>query len=83
MTDRPVRIYDPRVLSKIAEFYQEFTDLCEKHFPEFGEDLPVYIFGGELVLRHQDQFTIGRISWDDFPFFEITDETYGEMPCTT
>ena len=32
----------------------------------------------EIVFRHMDDYTVARIGLDDFPYFEIPDERYGE-----
>ena len=74
------RIYDANMLTKIASLYQDISTAV-KNFE--GDDRlaptkedPLYIYGGEIVIRHQDGWTIGRIGWDDFLFFEFTDEEY-------
>lgn len=77
----PARVYNAKQLMKIAEFYQGLTDLFEQFEPPTNtEDDPLYIFSAEIVIRHKDGYTLGRIGMDDFPFFEITDEAYGEKP---
>lgn len=75
------RIYDPKTLTAIAGL---FSDI-EAAFKKFEGDtvqptgeFPLYVFSAEIVIRHRDDWTVGRIGIDDFLFFEITDETYGE-----
>jgi hypothetical protein len=74
------RIYDAKQMMKIAELLQGLSDLQEKFEPNVvgtAED-PLYIFSAEIVIRHYDGYTVGRIGMDDFLYFELTDETYGE-----
>lgn len=81
MSDRPACIYDPKVMRQIADFFQGFVDLQKTLEPDITSDdeHPLYLFNAEIVIRHRNGYTIGRIGMDDFPFFEITDETYGEI----
>lgn len=78
----PTKIYDAKMLAKIADFYSKFTALVEEFEGDAGaplsEDNPLYIWSGEIVFRHRDDYTIGRFGLDDFWFFEITDEDYGD-----
>mgnify|MGYP001615215880 FL=1 len=76
----PARIYEAKVLEQVSAL---FTGISEV-FKDFEEDLvpsrekPLYVWATEIVIRHKDGYTIGRIGMDDFLFFEITDENYGD-----
>lgn len=77
----PARFHDPQGMVQIAEFFAGLKDLYARFEGPYGdnEDHPYYTFSTEIVIRHKDQYTIGRIGMeDDFLFFEITDENYGE-----
>lgn len=82
-------IYDAKQLMRIAELFNDLTEAFSKFEPGFTDggipswdDDPLYIFGVEIVIRHKDDYTIGRIAMDDFLFFEFTDENYGEKSVT-
>lgn len=74
----PSRIYDPKQMAQIAEFYSDIKAAIDKLEPEISATMenPLYVFGMEIVIRHRDGYTIGRIGMDDFPYFELTDENY-------
>lgn len=74
------RIYDADIMAKIATFYSGLTALIDEFQGSeiIDKNHPLYVFSMEIVLRHVDGYTIGRIGMEDFPFFEITEETYGE-----
>lgn len=79
----PARLYDPKQMARISKFYSDLYALIEEfeggeigEFPD--DDHPLYIFAMDIVIRHKDGYTVGRIGLDDFPYFEITDENYGE-----
>lgn len=78
----PARIYDADILMKIAKFCRGLHDLQKELEGEIGgfptDKNPLYLFNVEIVIRHKDNYTVGRIGMDDFMFFEITDEDYGE-----
>lgn len=81
----PAKIYDAKQMAKISELFSDIEAAMKKF--EGGEmgglrsnENPLYIFTTEIVIRHQDDYTIGRIGMDDFLFFELTDEKYGEKP---
>lgn len=77
----PARFYDAKSLLKIAELFVELEALYKKFEPSVNSaDEPLYIFSTEIVVRHKDDYTVGKIGMDDFLYFEITDETYGEKP---
>jgi hypothetical protein len=78
-------IYDAKQFTKIAKLFSDLTEVFKEFEPGFTDggfsstdDNPLYIFGVEIVIRHRDDYTIGRIAMDDYLFFEFTDETYGE-----
>ena len=79
-----VRFYEPERLVEIAEFYKGLKDLVEKfEGPPFGdnEGHALYVFSMEVVIRHKDDYTVGRIyQEDDNLVYETTDERYGESP---
>jgi hypothetical protein len=77
----PSRIYDAKQMAKIAALFEGVQSLIKDFEGDSISptlDDPLYIFGLEIVIRHRDDYTIGRIGMDDFPFFELTDERYGE-----
>ena len=78
------RIYSADSLEKISKFYKGLQELQKELEGDVGgfptEKNPIYIYSTEIVLRHRDDYTIGRIGMDDYMFFEFTEETYGEIP---
>lgn len=81
MEDASRRIYDPKQLTTIANLFQSLSDLYKTFEPEINTlDEPLYIFSTEIIIRHKDDYTVGRIGMDDYLFFEFTDEKYGEKP---
>lgn len=76
----PARFYDAKQMAQIAKFFAGLEDLIKTLEPDavFTAENPLYVYGLEIVIRHRDDYTIGRIGMEDFLFFEITDETYGE-----
>lgn len=78
----PSRIYDAKTMMMIAKFYEGLQALQKELEGEIGgfptDKNPLYLFNVEIVFRHRGDYTIGRIGMDDFMFFEITDENYGE-----
>lgn len=78
---RNPRIYEPALMAQIAELFSDVVAAYAKFEPKVNSrDQPLYVFSTEIVIRHYDGYTIGRIGMDDFPFFEFTDENYGEKP---
>lgn len=76
----PARIYETKTLTKVAELFQGIEDLYREFEPgvDLTKENPLYIWSTEIVIRHKDGWTVGRIGMDDFLFFEITDENYGD-----
>lgn len=72
------RFYDANQMAKIAELLKDIEAAYKRFEGEYNSDEPLYIFSTEIVIRHKDDYTVGRIGMDDFLFFEITDEDYGE-----
>lgn len=72
------RIYDPNLVGKIAVFYKGLKSLIDEFEGQVGDQDEPYIYSLEIIFQHPDNWTIGRIGMDDFPFFEITDEDYGK-----
>lgn len=76
------RFYDAATMEKIAEFFRGLEALQKKFEGDVGgqatAENPLYIYTMEIVIRHRDDWTVGKFSIDDFLYFEITDETYGE-----
>ena len=72
------RIYDAKILEQVSKLYSGISEV----FKEFEEDLvpsrekPLYVWATEIVIRHKDGYTIGRIGMDDFLFFEITEKQF-------
>lgn len=75
----PPRIYDPKILAQVSELFTEISKVFKEFEPdEVSANYPLYIYGTEIVIRHKDDYTIGRIGMDDFLYFELTDENYGD-----
>jgi hypothetical protein len=84
MTTTPTKIYDADTMLRIADLYKGLEDLFTKFE---GGSLgtvasvvnPLYVFDANIVIRHKDNYTVGRIFIeDDNVVFELTDEDYGE-----
>lgn len=79
MSEAPNRIYDAKQMAKISKLFGGIEALYKEFEPPINNNNePLYIFSTEIVIRHKDGFTVGRIGMDDFLFFELTDENYGE-----
>lgn len=77
----PARFYDSKQMLAIGEFFAGLQDLqkeLEGDLAASSPDKPLYVFGMEIVIRHSDDYTVGRFGMDDFLYFEMTDEHYGE-----
>lgn len=81
----PARFYDAKQMAKIAEFYAGVETLIKEleGTDEPSAVGPLSVYSMDIVIRHRDGYTVGRIGFeDDYPFFELTDEHYGEEPET-
>lgn len=78
----PTRFYEPDQMVKVADFFAKFKALVEEFeggtYAAPNDEHPLYVFGGEIIIRHKDGWTLGRLAVDDFWYFENTEETYGE-----
>lgn len=83
----PSRFYDPDVMKRLADLYSAAAFLIENFESDYGkyddpdeDDSPLFISDLDIVVRHKDGYTVGRITVEDgFPVFELTDENYGEV----
>ncbi len=76
----PARFYDSEQMTMIAELFSGLKDLFRKFEGEYGDNdsHPCYVWSTEIVIRHKDDYTVGRFAYeDDQLIFEITDENYG------
>lgn len=76
----PARFYDSEQMTMIANLFASLKDLFREFEGEYGDNdsHPLYIWSTEIVIRHKDDYTVGRLTYeDDQLIFEITDENYG------
>jgi hypothetical protein len=72
------RFYNADNMAQIAVL----LDLI-KEITRDDPDADLYISRLDITIRHNDDYTIGRIGLDgDTVFFELTDEDYGAEPDT-
>lgn len=73
------RFYDAKQMAKVAAFLEDLQTLItafEGDEVVATAENPLYVYGLEIVIRHHDDYTIGRIAMDDFLYYEGTEEDY-------
>lgn len=80
----PSRLHDAKQMAAMSKFFEGVQALQKELEGDVGgfptDDRPLYLFNVDIVFRHKDDYTVGRIGMDDFLYFEIPEETYGEKP---